>query len=181
MFVHKIDEELELKLPQKHDAEALFRLTDQSRSHLKEWLPWLDFTTKEEDTKNFIAGSNKLYADNQGLNALIFFKGELAGVAGYNQLDWTNKTAKVGYWLGVGFQGHGIMTRTAQALTQYAFEELNMNRVEIRAAAGNKKSRAIPERLGYTYEGQIRQAEWLYDHYVDHVMYGMLSDEWKNR
>ena len=71
------------------------------------------------------------------------------------------------------------MTKTVLALLQYAFEDLQLNKVEIRAAVGNAKSRAIPERLGFTKEGTIREAEWLYDHYVDHVAYGMLASEWK--
>jgi ribosomal-protein-serine acetyltransferase len=56
-----------------------------------------------------------------------------------------------------------------------------MHKVEIRAASGNKKSRAVPERLGFKQEGCIRQAEWLYDHYVDHVVYGMLDLEWAQK
>lgn len=71
------------------------------------------------------------------------------------------------------------MTSVSKALTDYAFTELKLNKVEIRAAAENQKSRSIPERLGYKEEGTIRQAEWLYDHYVDHVVYGMLAEEWK--
>ena len=71
------------------------------------------------------------------------------------------------------------MTKVAKALTDYAFTHLKLNKVEIRAAVENKKSRSIPERLGFVYEGTLRQAEWLYDHYVDHAVYGMLADEWK--
>ena len=70
------------------------------------------------------------------------------------------------------------MTRVASALTAYAFNHLKLNKVEIRAAEENKKSRGIPERLGFVKEGRIRQAEWLYDHYVDHVVYGILAEEW---
>ncbi len=71
------------------------------------------------------------------------------------------------------------MTKTVKALMHYAFEELQLNKVEIRAAVGNVKSRAIPERLNFTIEGTIRDAEWLYDRYVDHVVYGMLVKEWQ--
>lgn len=73
------------------------------------------------------------------------------------------------------------MTRVAKALTDYAFTELQLNKIEIRAAVGNKKSRSIPERLGFVNEGCIRRAEWLYDHYVDHVVYGVLADEWNEK
>jgi ribosomal-protein-serine acetyltransferase len=70
------------------------------------------------------------------------------------------------------------MTASCGCLLDYAFRNLGMNRVEIRCATGNTRSRAIPERLGFKEEGTVRQAEWLYDHYVDHVVYSMLRDEW---
>ncbi|WP_424237639.1 GNAT family N-acetyltransferase [Bhargavaea ginsengi] len=181
MFIHKINEDLSLKLIDLRDSKSVFELTDKSREHLREWLPWLDVTTKLEDTTEFIKGSMKGFAENKSLTSVILFKGEIVGIAGYNNINWSNKTAYIGYWLGKGYQGHGIMTAVAKTLTDYAFDELGLNKVEIRAAVGNKKSRAIPERLNYVNEGCIRQAEWLYDHYVDHVVYGMLAEEWKGK
>jgi ribosomal-protein-serine acetyltransferase len=65
-------------------------------------------------------------------------------------------------------------------LVDYAFNELGLNRLEIRCATENTKSRAIPQRLGFKQEGTIRQAEWLYDHYVDLVVYGILASEWSD-
>ena len=179
MFTYQIDEELSLKLVSLQDAPRIFELTEQSRSYLREWLPWLDATNVVSDTENYVKFSMKLYGENKGLNAAILYRGEIVGIAGFNQLNWANKTAYIGYWLGQSYQGHGIMTRVAKGLTNLAFNEFNMNKVEIRAAIGNQKSRSVPERLGYVYEGTIRSAEWLYDHYVDHAVYGILKDEWE--
>lgn len=181
MFIHKIDDDLSLKLIDTRDAERVFALTDHSREHLREWLPWLDFTTELEDTKGFIQVCLKGFAENKSLNTVILFKGEMVGVAGYNEINWSNKTAYIGYWLGEAYQGNGIMTKVAKALTDYALNKLDLNKVEIRAAEGNEKSRSIPERLGFVNEGCIRRAEWLYDHFVDHVVYGMLAEEWKEK
>lgn len=178
MFIHKIDEDLSLKLIELRDGEEIFELTNNSRAYLREWLPWLDTTVNLEDTIKFIKMALKGFAENKSLNAVILFKGEIVGVAGYNNINWANKTAYIGYWLGGEFQGNGIMTKVAKGLTDYAFKELNLNKVEIRAALENKKSRGIPERLNFVNEGCIRQAEWLYDHYVDHVVYGILAEEW---
>lgn len=179
MFLHKIDEELSLKLVDLKDSEEMFQLVDTSRDHLKEWLGWLDFTNKVDDTKEFIQGCMRSYAENKSMNTVILYKGKMVGTAGYNSINWSNKTAYIGYWLHQDYQGRGIMTRVAKALTDYAFEYHKLNKVDIRAAKENKKSRSIPERLGFVEEGTIRQAEWLYDHYVDHVVYGLLFDEWK--
>jgi ribosomal-protein-serine acetyltransferase len=181
MFIHKVDEDLSLKLVDLNDSDDMFRLVDSSRKHLKEWLGWVDYTKKVEDTKEFIQGCMRSYAENKSMNTVILFKGEVVGTAGYNSIDWSNKTAYIGYWLHEDYQGNGIMTRVAKALMDYAFEFHNLNKVDIRAAVENKKSRSIPERLGFVQEGIIRQAEWLYDHFVDQVVYGMLYEEWERR
>jgi ribosomal-protein-serine acetyltransferase len=55
-----------------------------------------------------------------------------------------------------------------------------LNRVEIRAAVANERSRAIPRRLGFTEEGVLRQAERVGDRFVDHVLYAMLAEDWQS-
>ena len=87
-------------------------------------------------------------------------------------------TAEISLYVREEYQGKGLITKVAKALTDYAFNHLKLNKVEIRAAVENKKSRNIPERLGFVNEGSIRQAEWLYDHFVDHIVYGLLEEEW---
>ncbi|MUK88175.1 GNAT family N-acetyltransferase [Ornithinibacillus sp. L9] len=178
MFVYHVDEEVSLRSLVDQDAVALFHIIDKSRYYLREWLPWVDENKTVANSREFIRHSQQLYEQRLGLNAGIFYKGMLAGIVGFNSFDWRNRIGFVGYWLDMEFQGHGIMTRAVSAITDYGFEQLQLNRMDIRAAYENKKSRAIPERLGYQIEGQIRQAEWLYDHFVDHVVYGMLANDW---
>jgi ribosomal-protein-serine acetyltransferase len=73
------------------------------------------------------------------------------------------------------------VTAACRALVDHAFEELGLNRVSIACATENKESCAILERLGFRREGIVRQAEWLYDHFVDHVVYATLASEWQTR
>ncbi|WP_010632855.1 GNAT family N-acetyltransferase [Sporolactobacillus vineae] len=178
MLTIKIDEHVSLRLIDLKDAERIFELIDQSRDYLRKWLPWVDGTATAEDTKSFIKLSLRNHANGRGMDFVILLDGLIVGIAGINLINWTNKTAEIGYWLGEHYQGRGIMTKTASALTDYAFKQIMLNKVEIRAAAQNQKSRSIPERLGFKMEGCIRQAEWMYDHYVDHCIFGMLAAEW---
>ena len=85
----------------------------------------------------------------------------------------------LGYWIGEAYQGRGLVTASCRALITHAFDEARLNRVEIRCAVENRKSRAIPARLGFRQEGLLRDAEWLYDHFVDHVVYATLVKEWR--
>ena len=73
------------------------------------------------------------------------------------------------------------MTASCRAVVQYAFNDMGLNRVVIRCATGNRRSRAIPERLGFTLEGVAKQSEWLYDHFVDLAIYSLLRSEWSDR
>ena len=161
------------------DGESLFALTDSCRPYLKEWLPWVDEIKNPEDTKSFIKLTKRQFAGNNGVQAGIFYQGKIAGVIGFHSINWANQSTDLGYWLGEQYQGKGLMVRACKAFINYAFKELELNRVEIRCAAGNIKSRAIPECLGFVEEGMIRDAEWLYDHYVDHVVYGLLRREYE--
>ncbi|ABR47623.1 GCN5-related N-acetyltransferase [Alkaliphilus metalliredigens QYMF] len=179
MFKYIVDKEVEMKMLDINNGEELYKLIDTSRYHLRKWLPWVDGTKNVEDTKAFIEMTKKQFASNNGFQAGIWYKGSLAGVIGYHNVDWTHKSTSIGYWLAEGYEGNGIMTKATKVFTEYALVELNLNRVEIRCAEKNHKSRAIPERLGFTNEGMVREVEWLYDHYVSHVIYGMLASQWK--
>lgn len=177
----EIDSELRLKPVALSDAPVLFELVDRNRAHLRQWLPWLDFNQTIMDSVSFIERSIKLSDENKGLVTLIMHKGHMCGVVGFNQIDSLNKSCEIGYWLAETEQKLGIMSRSTQALIEYAFNDLQMNRIGIAAAVQNSKSRAIPERLGFTAEGIIREAEWLYDNFVDLVQYSLLHSEWQNR
>ena len=180
MFEFVVENDLKLKSLDTIHADQLFELINSGRPYLKQWLPWLDGTKNVEDTESFIETTKKQFASNNGLQAGIWHKGNIVGIIGFHGINWANKTTSIGYWLGERYQGSGVMTKSCKALIDYAFNELYLNRVEIRCAEKNFKSRALPERLGFVKEGLIREAEWLYDHYVDHVVYGTLAREWQD-
>jgi ribosomal-protein-serine acetyltransferase len=62
-------------------------------------------------------------------------------------------------------------------LIELGFKYYSLNRIDIRCAVDNRKSRAIPERLGFQQEGGIRRAEKVDGEYLDHVVYGLLKQE----
>lgn len=179
MFTYHIREDLYLKLLEPSDAQAVFALTDNSRAHLRQWLPWVDHTNEEEDTKAFIRSVRQGWADQKLFSAGIVFQGSIAGVAGFNRLDHQNNLGEIGYWLGEAYQGKGIMTAAAEAFISYGFEQLGLNKIVIKVATANEKSKAVPERLGFKQEGTLRQEHWLHDQYVDIVVYSLLNEEWK--
>ena len=162
----------------EEDAEEISALIDRNRVHLREWLPWLDNSNGIHDTARFIGRSLEQAADDNGFTFAIVCDGVLTGVIGQHYLDSLNRRTELGYWLDALHQGRGIVTQSTARLTDYAFTEQACNRVILHCAFGNLKSRAVAERLGFVQEGILREAEWLYDHYVDLVVYSMLKSHW---
>lgn len=181
MFFHRLNDSHSLRELGLSDAEELFALCDANRPHLRRWLPWLDRTRSVADSRGFIESTLRQAENNQGIQTVIVVRGRIAGVIGYHRIDWQNRNTSLGYWLAESAQGHGFMTASCQVLIDHAFAALNLRRIAIACATGNTRSRAIPERLGFKHEGTLRDAEWLYDHYVDHEVYSQLQPEWQSR
>lgn len=173
-----IGEGLHIRLLEQKDAPALYALIDANRKELRDWLPWVDRTKSLSDSIAFIHNALEQHKSITGLHAGIWQDDRLIGVIAYVNIDVNNRRAMIGYWLGEPYRGKGYMTRACAAMVDVAFNKLLLNKVDIYCGVGNLKSRAIPERLGFKPEGVLRQHEWMNDHFVDVMAYGMLSGEW---
>jgi len=174
-----IDEGFSLKVRQIDDAEPFFEVIDRNRTYLREWLLWVDATKSVEDTKMYIRKCLDSIEKGTTFDLGILFKNQWIGSIGLNNIHTVNRKADIGYWLDQNHAGKGLMTKAVQRLIKHAFTEMNLNRLTIMAATQNAKSRAIPERLGFSQEGICREDEWLYDHFVDLAMYSLLKSDWE--
>jgi ribosomal-protein-serine acetyltransferase len=181
MFRRTVAPGIELKLLETAETKALYALADRNRARLRPWLPWVDQTRSAEDVRLFILRVQEQYRSNLGPQSGIWVDGVLSGTLGCHPIDWTNRNCSVGYWLDASQEGKGVITRCCAALIEYLFEELLLHRVEIRCGTGNLRSCAIPRRLGFTREGVSRDAEWVNDHWVDLVIWGMLEEDWRRQ
>lgn len=175
-----IDDKIELQILQPHHAEPLFKQIDSHRESLGQWLPWVESALSSQDTVDFIEMTIAQFKNNKGFQAAIIFDNEVVGAIGFHSIDWMNLKTSIGYWLSPTFVGKGIVTKATRFLTQYAFENFQLHRVEIRCGVDNHRSRAIPQRLGFVEEGTVRECEKMSSgEYIHHVVYGMLAREWK--
>lgn len=177
MLELRLSDDTRLRLMEESDADALYALIESGRDYLAEWMPWAQAQTLD-GTRQFIRITRRQFADNNGFQSAIVRQDEIVGVVGFHAVDWVNRVTSIGYWLGEAHQGRGTMTEAVRALTDHAFHAWKLNRVEIRAAPGNSRSRAIPQRLGFVEEGTLRQAERIGDRFLDNVLYAMLAADW---
>ena len=177
MIFGKITQNIELRLIDRPQSEPLFRLIDSNREHLRRWHPWVDLMRSTGDVNKAISVWQLQHAKNLGFCAGIWFNETLCGIINHLNVDWLNRSTSLSYWLAASHQGKGIMTECCRAFINHAFDTWRLNRISIGCASDNVRSRAIPERLGFNFEGIIRGVEWLHDHYVDHAVYGLLRSE----
>ena len=174
-----VDHDLNLESIEELHSKEVFDVAVANRSYLAQWLPWVSHMQDETFIQNFIKGS--LQRTAQGLEQAFVIRehGQLVGRIGAYKIDRINKTAEIGYWVASSSQGKHIVTRSCKTLVEYCFDQLQLNRIEIRCAQENIKSQHIPPRVGFTYEGTLRQAEWLHGTYVDLKLYSLLKTEWQ--
>jgi ribosomal-protein-serine acetyltransferase len=170
---------LRLRLLREENASELFALVDRNRAWLRAWLPWIDGNTTPHHSLTFIQWMQGRHADGHGFSCGLFLEGRLIGVAGPHVIDAANRACQIGYWLDEAHTGRGLMASAVRTLVVHAFTIMQLNRIEIRAATGNYASQAVCERLGFIREGVLRDAEWLYDHYVDLTVNSLLAREWQ--
>ncbi len=162
---------------QTEDVAELHALIERNREHLARWLPWAAGQDLD-GTERFLAEAEEQFARNDGFQAAIEPEGEIVGVVGFHAIDWINLNTSLGYWLAADAQGLGTMTTIVRALVDFVFYEWELHRLEIRCAPENRRSRSIPERLGFREEATLREAELVGGRYLDSVVYGLLEEEW---
>jgi ribosomal-protein-serine acetyltransferase len=170
---------LRLRLLEEADADELFALVDANRAHLEPWMPWVPSHTGPAAALEFIRATRRQFDGGEGFQAAIVEEGRIVGVIGFHTIDRTRRATSIGYWLAADRQGHGIMTAAVRALVDHAFGVWRLERVEIRAAPANARSRAIPERLGFRRVGLARRAERHGNRLVDLVVYSLQADAWR--
>lgn len=161
----------------EEDAPELTAVVAENREHLARRLPWAA-THGHQDSLDFIALSRTRIEAEDGFEGAIVAGGEIVGGAGFHTVDRLNHSTSIGYWLAAGAQGSGLMTATVRTLLDLAFGPWQLHRVVIEAVLDNSRSRAIPERLGFTEEGIAREAKRIRGRYEDAAIYAMLASDW---
>lgn len=159
-----------------HTSE-LYDLTNLNREYLKKWLPWLNSIKCKENTKKFIELSLINFSNKTAYTYVILFETKICGVIEFYKINKKENVASLGYWLSEEFTGKGIVSKAVNDLLVIGFSELKLNKIEISCAEKNIKSRAVAKRLGFSYEKTIKDAEWLYTKYVNHVIYSLNQND----
>ena len=139
--------------PMVHDALVA------SKEELKAWMPWAQRDQTVEETEANLRRAQAEFILREDIRLYVMRKNDdvFLGSTGLHRINWETRKFEIGYWMDSRYTKQGYMKEAVEVLTAFAFNELLANRVEIRCDSKNLNSRRIPEKLGYTLEGILRQ------------------------
>lgn len=151
-----------IRPPEINDGIILNEAILESYDLLHETMDWAkekpSLQDSEEQVRLAVANWILKKSEEPWLPLFIFDKlsGNFIGACGYHHMLWHIPSIETGYWIRSSCSGKGFMTEAINAITHYAFKQLQVTRITITCDADNIRSRNIPERLGYTLEGTLK-------------------------
>ena len=159
------------------DVLALFEATRESISELCRWMVWCHPNYSLQDCLGFVSKSRADWEEGTQYSFGVFSnnRGTLLGSVGLSTINRTHKCANLGYWVRTGLTGHGIGAKACRLMSQFAFEELELNRLELLIPNQNRFSLKVADRIGATVEGLLRNRLMLNGRAHDAFMYSLVA------
>ncbi len=170
---------LYLTPPSPMDAEDLWRAVDSTRASLEPWLSWVPLQTDLEASERFLRASAEDWEQGSAVRLSVRDRVSMAylGVVSFENLQHTNLSGDLGYWLHKSAEGKGVMLEAASACIYWAFHELKAHRIRVAASTKNTRSLALIQRLGFRFEGIAREAEFVAGRWLDHAIFARLATD----
>ncbi|GAJ98370.1 GNAT family N-acetyltransferase [Geomicrobium sp. JCM 19055] len=148
-------ERLYIRAPRFGDGKVVYEALKHSNEALKPWMPFAQKVPIMEKVEEEVRQAHVRFLTREDLRLHIFHResGQFVGSTGLHRINWNVRRFEIGYWVDQRHERQGFITEAVQGITTFAFQVLKANRIEIRCDELNRKSRAVPERLGFTLEG----------------------------
>jgi RimJ/RimL family protein N-acetyltransferase len=132
---------------------------------------WLENLNNREDSIHL----SILIPNENGSETLI-------GNCGIHKIDWKNRVAEVGIVIGEKeYQNKGYGTEAMEILLDYAFNTVNLNRIELYTYTFNERALKSYKKVGFIEEGRKREFFYSKGKYHDSILMGILAKEWNER
>jgi len=139
------------------------------------WMAWCHKGYSLGEAQQWVETQVDLAQKGLAFEFAIFDENDrFLGGCGINRIDKDNRFANLGYWVRSSAMGRGVAPEAVRFVSNYAFWETNLNRVEIVCATGNIRSQRVAEKVGATREGVLRSRLMLPSGPSDAVIYSLL-------
>ena len=164
-----------LRFPGPENAERIFDAVRESMAELHPWAPWCPLTYGLADAASWVAQQPAAREAGTAFEFLIVGSdGRLLGCCGVNQVNKGFRLANLGYWIRSSATGCGYATEAARQVAGWAFQNTDLQRLELLVAVGNAPSQAVALKTGATLEGRLRSRFLVHGRFQDAFVYSLL-------
>jgi len=160
------------------DADDLFAL-QSNPTVLRYWdaPPWRDRARADR----FLAACRQMAEEGTGARLAVdrLSDGAFLGWCSLSRWNPDFRSASLGYCYGEAAWGSGYATEAARELLRWAFDRLDLNRVQAETDTRNAASAHVLEKLGFLREGTLREDCVVDGDVSDSWVYGLLRREWR--
>ena len=150
-------ERLEFRAPTPDDAIFMNPAITASMSSLQPWMSWAKTPPSMDETRLYCRRALLEWHDRESLDYRLFLGENFVGNCAVHTINWDLPGAQLGYWLHNDYQRQGLMNEAVGRLTQFAFDELKLVRLEIRCNARNAASAGVAARASFSKEAHLRK------------------------
>ncbi len=159
------------------DIDAIYEAVCESRAELSPWMPWCHAEYSRADTTSWVGSRVDAWESHSEWSFVIVDAGgQILGACGLHRLDLRNGVGELGYWVRTSATRQGIASEAVRQVTQWAFREQSLHRIEIVAAVENLPSQRVAEKAGAVCEGVLRQRLILHGRRYDGVLWALVND-----
>ncbi len=178
-------ERLFIRAAGREDAAAAYAAVSASRAELTPWISWAEQEPDLDAVRESLVRARARFTLREDLRFHLFLREDRAcfvGSTGLHHIDWSVPRFEIGYWLDTRFTGQGFATEAVRGITDFAFRELEAERLEIWCDPRNERSAAVARRSGFRQEALLRHNERdTAGELCDSLCFGLLREEWRAR
>ncbi len=180
-FGHIAGEGVFLRPPQMSDYDDWARLRAESRPFLSPWEPtWPGDDLTRAAFRRRLRRYQQDMRDEAALPLFVFREedGLLVGACNLSRISrGVMQSASLGYWVGHRYRRRGYTRAAVRAVASYAFERLDLHRIEAACIPANEASRSLLESLGFRLEGYARNYLKIDGAWRDHLLFALLRGD----
>ncbi|SFA85696.1 ribosomal-protein-alanine N-acetyltransferase [Poseidonocella pacifica] len=178
-------ERMTLRPPQHGDFRAWATLRSHSREFLTPWEPtWAPDHLSRKAFTNRVYWSSRAVGQGTALPVFLIRREDqflLGAITLDNIRRGPAQAGTMGYWIGEAFARQGYMREAIDALVHYAFQTLDLSRIESACLPENAPSRGVLEKCGFKYEGVAQSYLQIHGRWRNHVLYANLRGDRRGR
>ncbi|MEJ0037013.1 MAG: GNAT family N-acetyltransferase [Gammaproteobacteria bacterium] len=178
-FTALTDGELTLRPLERGDRDAMYAAVVESIAQVSPWLPWCHEGYGIAETESFIESCITAWAQQAHFPFAIFDArtGEYLGGTGVNHIERVNRIGCIGYWVRTSAAGRGIAPKAVRLVARFAFDTLQLSRLEIFARPENAPSRRVAEKSGAKFEAVARNRVVQHGKAYDAALYSLIPSD----